>query len=161
MFSLSKFLRKSTLKLKQSVSKRPVHLQCHAYNSYGHTSKVSHRQWSSRLVIGHYKVTVTKRKKSEENKSTENSRKRKSNSRLNAFRKSASGRPFWKFWNNLYLIFLVLCPQLYHLSPKPFSFWMPSRPVPRHFGRVLTSGLLAHNCCVKPPRLQSLPHCIR
>lgn len=73
--NLSKFLRKSTLKLKQSVSKRPVHLQCHAYNSYGHTSK----------------VTVTKRKKSEENKSTENSRKRKSNSRLNAFRKSASG----------------------------------------------------------------------
>jgi len=38
--NLSKFLRKSVLKLKGSVQKSSVHLQCHAFNSYGHTSKV-------------------------------------------------------------------------------------------------------------------------
>jgi len=37
---LSKFLRKSVLRLKGSVSRSSVHLQCHAYNAYGHTSKV-------------------------------------------------------------------------------------------------------------------------
>lgn len=38
--NLSKFLRKSVLKLRGSVQKSSVHLQCHAFNSYGHTSKV-------------------------------------------------------------------------------------------------------------------------
>ena len=39
--SLSKFLRKSVLKLKPSVTNRSLRLQCHAYNEFGHTSKVS------------------------------------------------------------------------------------------------------------------------
>eukprot|EP00092_Neocalanus_flemingeri_P011357 GFUD01012238.1.p1 GENE.GFUD01012238.1~~GFUD01012238.1.p1 ORF type:complete len:503 (+),score=40.13 GFUD01012238.1:438-1946(+) len=72
--NLSKFLRKSILKLKQSVSNRSVHLQCHAFNSYGHTSKV--------------KMTKTAKDKS---KTTEPSNKRKSSSRLNGFRKSSAG----------------------------------------------------------------------
>lgn len=38
--NLSKFLRKSVLKLRGSVQQSAVHLQCHAFNSYGHTSKV-------------------------------------------------------------------------------------------------------------------------
>lgn len=38
--NLSKFLRKSILRLRGSVSRSSVHLQCHAYNAYGHTSKV-------------------------------------------------------------------------------------------------------------------------
>ena len=40
IFSLSKFLRKSVLKLRGSLQQSSVHLQCHAFNSYGHTSKV-------------------------------------------------------------------------------------------------------------------------
>jgi len=38
--NLSKFLRKSVLKLRGSVQSSSVHLQCHAFNSYGHTSQV-------------------------------------------------------------------------------------------------------------------------
>lgn len=38
--NLSKFLRKSILKLKPSVTNKSVKLQCHAYNEYGHTSQV-------------------------------------------------------------------------------------------------------------------------
>jgi len=38
--NLSKFLRKSVLKLRGSLQQSSVHLQCHAFNSYGHTSKV-------------------------------------------------------------------------------------------------------------------------
>lgn len=70
--NLSKFLRKSILKLKQAVSNRSVHLQCHAFNSYGHTSKVK----------------MTKTTKVGQSKPTE---KRKSSSRLNGFRQSSSG----------------------------------------------------------------------
>jgi len=73
--NLSKFLRKSILKLKQSVSNRSVHLQCHAFNSYGHTSKVK----------------MTKTAKIGSSKTTEALNKRKSSSRLNGFRKSSSG----------------------------------------------------------------------
>ena len=43
IFSLSKFLRKSVLKLRGSLQQSSVHLQCHAFNSYGHTSKVGGR----------------------------------------------------------------------------------------------------------------------
>merc|ERR1712227_498611 len=35
--NLSKFLRKSILKLKPSVVNRSVKLQCHAFNQYGYT----------------------------------------------------------------------------------------------------------------------------
>jgi len=38
--NLSKFLRKSVLKLRGSLQQSSTHLQCHAFNSYGHTSKV-------------------------------------------------------------------------------------------------------------------------
>jgi len=38
--NLSKFLKKSVLKLKPSITNRSLKLQCHAYNEYGHTSKV-------------------------------------------------------------------------------------------------------------------------
>ena len=40
IYSLSKFLRKSILKLKPSVTNKSVKLQCHAYNEYGHTSQI-------------------------------------------------------------------------------------------------------------------------
>lgn len=73
--NLSKFLRKSILKLKQSVSNRSVHLQCHAFNSFGHTSKVK----------------MTNTKKLSMPKKPEVLNKRKSSSRLNGFRKSSSG----------------------------------------------------------------------
>jgi len=73
--NLSKFLRKSILKLKHSVSNRSVHLQCHAFNSYGHTSKVK----------------MTKPARINTSKATEVMNKRKSSSRLNGFRKSPSG----------------------------------------------------------------------
>jgi len=73
--NLTKFLRKSILKLKQSVSNRSVHLQCHAFNSFGHTSKVK----------------MTNTKKTSVTKTPEVLTKRKSSSRLNSFRKSSSG----------------------------------------------------------------------
>lgn len=38
--NLSKFLRKSILKLKPTVTNKSVKLQCHAYNEYGHTSQI-------------------------------------------------------------------------------------------------------------------------
>lgn len=37
---ISKFLTKSVLKLRGPVERSAVHLQCHAFNSHGHTSKV-------------------------------------------------------------------------------------------------------------------------
>ena len=37
---ISKFLTKSVLKLRGPVERSAVHLQCHAYNSHGHASKV-------------------------------------------------------------------------------------------------------------------------
>jgi len=73
--NLSKFLRKSILKLKQSVSNRSVHLQCHAFNSFGHTSKVK----------------MTNTRKLSVPKTPEVLTKRKSSPRLNGFRKSSSG----------------------------------------------------------------------
>jgi len=73
--NLTKFLRKSILKLKQSVSNRSVHLQCHAFNSFGHTSKVK----------------MTNTKKVSLPKSPEVITKRKQSSRLNGFRKASSG----------------------------------------------------------------------
>lgn len=72
--NLSKFLRKSVLRLKGSVSRSSVHLQCHAYNAYGHTSKVKMGKT--------FKVSERKEK-------TETPKRRKSsNNRLNGFRKS-------------------------------------------------------------------------
>lgn len=38
--NISKFLRKSILKLKPSISNRSVKLQCHAFNDFGHASQV-------------------------------------------------------------------------------------------------------------------------
>ena len=49
-FSLSKFLRKSVLKLRGSLQQSSVHLQCHAFNSYGHTSKVWWWWWWSTVL---------------------------------------------------------------------------------------------------------------
>ena len=159
--SLTKFLRKSILKLKQSVSNRSVHLQCHAFNSFGHTSKVAwntdNKSWMI-ITWNFVKVKMTNTKKVSMTKSPEVSTKRKQSSRLNGFRKASSG---------IYHISKKKEKQgksLNHCSSCRVVWFLVLRPFPfkilRHFGRVLTSALQAHNYGVKLPCLQCTPHCI-